>query len=135
MLPRTLVILATALVCGAMAGCGASATLPGGQQVSIPASISVPAVSLPGIPGIDLSKTDPASAKKAICTASDLWLKADTKTKEALRPAVVDVINHYKTSTDQVTREAAQAGEQLLAADSQPASTKRSDWKQLCGTT
>jgi hypothetical protein len=90
---------------------------------------------MPGIPGIDLSKTDPASAKRAICLASDIWLKADAQAKAAIKPGVEEVIRHYKTSADQATRQAAQAGEKLLVADSQKsAATKLADWKKLCGT-
>ncbi len=120
-----LVVLGVALT----AGCGHSVSVP---SVSVP-SLSVPSVSIPRLSGIDLSKTDPASAKHAVCTATDVWLSADETTRRLIRPTVETVIAHYRASTDRTTRTLAASAGVLVSTDSMSAEAKRSTWKRLCG--
>jgi hypothetical protein len=127
-------VLACALAgCAALAGCGAGASLPGGHTIAVPTSVVSPSVSIPGLPDLDLSKTDPASAKHAVCTATGYWLKADSATKKAVRPAVDRVVDHYRASADPATRELARAAGQLLTADGQSGPAKQTAWNRLCG--
>lgn len=123
------------LIGGALAGCGSSTSLPGGHTISVPGSVPVPAVTMPGLPGIDLRKTDPASAQRAICRATDLWLTANDETKKVVRPTVDTVINTYKESADPAIRDLAAAAQELVTVDSRSEQTKRASWNRLCGTT
>ncbi len=112
--------------------CGSSTSLPGGHTIGVP-SVSVP--SVPKLPAVDLSRTDPASARRALCTVTDYWLRADSATKELLRPAVEKVIAHYEAGTDEATRVVARTARTLVAADSSSAAQKRSAWNALCSST
>jgi len=130
--PFGLVLAGIVLAGSVLTGCGSSASL-GGHTISVPSSVAVPSIGLPGLPGVDLSKTDPASARTALCTATDLWLKADAGARTAIRPAVDRVISTYAGSNDPATRDLAKAARVLFDADTGSAATKRATWNRLCG--
>lgn len=130
---RVRIVAAAALAGCTLAGCGATASLPGGTKISIPASVNVPSVGLPSIPDVDLSKTDPASAKRAVCVVTDYWLRAGAETRKLLKPTVDRVIAHYRASSDPSTRQLADAAQQLVSIDSQSEPAKRATWQRLCG--